>query len=187
MIRAAVILAVLWPAGALACACCAERGERFAYDMELGAYEMDQLGQVAAQGPAHLFLTACGTVCVKGIDDPQERYAVALETGDGAVTLVLGDEGGQARGRIVFTMPQAFTYAGVDTDPLSESRSVALYTELRFRGRAEGQGDFAGGMAELVISGRGNMCIGAGGFDHWRLEVHADGVDYRLFGGLGRK
>ena len=185
MRRAATLVALLWPAGALACACCAERGERFAYDMALGDYEIAQIATLKADGPAHLFLTACGMACVQGVRDPQERYSVQLEAAPDALRFLLSDADGVARGSLSLTLPERFIYFGVDTEPLVQASGMTLYTEMRLPGRATGTGDFSGVEgAELVLSGPGNMCIGAKNLAHWRLELRGEGVDYRLFGGL---
>ena len=173
-------LLLMIPGAALACACCAERGERFEYEVALGDYERGELARVRADGPAILYQTSCGLECVRGIARPKDSYDVTLSVSKDAVVFTM-----PGHGDLRFDLPASFAYFGTDTNPTGDAGNVPFYTELRFLGAVTGSGDFEGSApAELVISGAGNICIGAGGFDHWRLRVAGEGVDYRLFGAL---
>jgi hypothetical protein len=186
-ITALCAAAALWPAAALACACCADPGARFAQVAKLGAWERDQIAALSAQGPAQLYLDDCGEACVDGIADPRPRYDVEMATGATGVTLTLDGGAAGARGEIVLPWPDRYTWFGTDTDPAAETDAPDVYVELRLKGRVRGTGAFAADgakRAELVLSGFGNMCITTRSFDGWMLTVRDEGADYRLFGGV---
>ena len=180
MIWRGAAFALLIPGHALACACCADPGERFEYQVSFGEYERGELASLQADGPAFVFQTACGTDCIQGIDALQDEYDVSINVEES--DLVFGIEG---HGELTFEMPDTFTYYGVDLSPTEDAQPTVLYTEMRFRSRVITSGDFSSGRsAELVISGEGNICISAQAMEHWRLSVSGDGVNYRLFGEL---
>lgn len=181
MIRALALMAALLPGGALACACCAEHGERHLYALELGDWEASELGQLGAATEARLFVTNCGLDCVSGIDDPKLSYPVEIEIDAAEARFDFG-----AAGELRFEMPRAYTRFAVDTDPTAEGGQAPLYTEMWLSGTVSGTGDFAagGGAGDLVLSGTGNLCFDAARLTHWRLDVTAAGVSYRLYGAL---
>ncbi|QGX98179.1 hypothetical protein EI983_07760 [Roseovarius faecimaris] len=186
MIRLVFALLML-PGAALACACCAERGERYAYQVEMGGYERAELARLRADGAAKLFVTACGLDCVTGLTDPQLDYGVEISVDEGGVTFGFADAQGRARGGLEMAWPEGYVLSGVDTDPLSDAPDAQLYTEMRLTGTARGTGDFASDgplSATLIYAGRGNMCLQAAGLTHWSIDVAGEGVNYRLFGGL---
>ena len=71
MIRGlALSLALTAMAGqALACACCADRGERDVIEVTRDAYIEGEFGYLRSDGRAELFVTPCDLDCVRGIDD----------------------------------------------------------------------------------------------------------------------
>lgn len=186
MIRLVAALLML-PGGALACACCAERGERFAYEVQMGRYEQGELARLSAEGSARLFVTDCGFDCVRGISAPQDEYDVALTVNEAGLRFGFADQGGRARGALQMNWPERYVFSGVDTEPMAQSPDARLYSELRLAGEVTGSGDFAGGApleATLIFAGRGNMCFQAAGLTHWVLDVSGEGAGYRLFGAL---
>lgn len=173
------LLAAL-PGAALACACCAEKGTWFDERMALGDYEREELAKLRAEGPAILFLTACGMECIQGIEDPKDNYAVEMSLSDDALTFLLGDHGD-----VRFSLPDSYEFFAVDTDPTKDGSAPKVYTEVRLDGTVTGRGDFEGEAdAQLILSGPGNMCISARNLAHWRLSVIGEGLDYRLLGAL---
>lgn len=186
MIRLLALFLML-PGAALACACCAERGERFAYEVQVGGFEQGELARLSAEGPAKLFVTACGLECVKGLKDPQYEYGVTLSVNDAGLRFDFADPDGDERGALQMGWPASYVFSGVDTDPMAQAPDAQLYSELRLAGEVTGSGDFAGEEpmeATLVFAGRGNMCFQAAGLTHWVLDVSGEGVSYRLFGAL---
>jgi len=168
-------------------ACVAPSGTRFEQVAGLGEWERSRIAALAPDGPARLYLTACGFDCVKGISDPRRAYDATMEVDEGAVTFVLSADG-TVRGRLAFAWPDAYTWFGADIRP-GDGSGDDLYTELRLSGALTGQGDFAHdgpARAELVLSGFGNMCITARSFSGWSLTVSGPGAEYRLYGGLVR-
>ena len=92
-------------------------------------------------------------------------------------------------GTVRFEWPEDYTWFGVDTDLSDSDRSAKLYTEMRLRGTVTGTDAFAmeaPAPAELVLSGTGNICVGAASFQNWTLSVAGEGASYRLFGSLTR-
>ncbi len=181
-----IALAML-PQSAFACACCAERGERFLYKSELGHWELSEMAAVRAASPAQLFVSACDLECVSGISNPLYEYGVEVAVSEAGVDFDLSDEAGRFRGTLSFDLPAEYTYFGVDPEPGKSEGEPLLFTEIRFKGDVYGSGDFAGTKAveaELIYSGFGNMCIGPGNFANWSLNVVGDGNEYRLFGAL---
>lgn len=181
MIRLVAFLLML-PGAALACACCAERGERQDYTVKLGEWEREELGRLRATSPARLYTTACGMECVKGVRGAQTAYEVMLGMSGTRVEFDLVDAG-----RLVFEMPQTYSRFAVDTDPMAAETKVTLYTELRLKGRVSGTGDFAdvqSARGELVFSGPGNACFNVDSLQAWGLSVEDEGVAFRLFGAV---
>lgn len=187
MIRLAALILAAWPGAALACACCAEKGERFDYQIEMQEWELRELASRDVAQPAYLFVTACDLDCAKGIAGPQYKYGVEIAYAEAGVEFDLSDETGTHRGTIGLDWPTHYTYFGVDTDPMAAPPDPMLYLEMRLDGEAYGTGDFEQKTplkAELIFSGRGNMCFSAGALTHWVLSITGDGVEYRLFGAL---
>ena len=182
-----VLLLLMLPGAALACACCAEKGERFERQIDFDYAVINQLATLEPVQPARLFLTACGMECVVGVVDPQEAYDVVIAVGEAGVEFDFSDTEGRYRGTIGMNWPAPFTLTGVDTDPTGEGHDPALYLELQMRGKSYGTGDFATiqlAETELVFSGHGNMCFDPGLLDNWVLTVRDEGVDLRLFGAV---
>lgn len=186
--RGAAILSLAWVTGqAQACACCAERGERFADPVVMTQEHVAQLAARAAEGPAFVFVSACDLDCVEGVTDPQYEYRVEIAVSEAGIDFDLTDMSGAYRGTLGLNWPERYTRIGVDIDPSGAAATVMLYHEMQFLGDAYGTVDFAGiqgASVELTYSGMGNMCFGPETARDWRLSVVDDGVDFRLFGRL---
>lgn len=183
-IKLLAVLLGIAPGAALSAACDAEPGARFAQSAALGDWEVGQIARLTPEGPAWLYLSACGFDCVAGIATPRRAWEAAMTTDAQGITLTLS-QGGQARGQLRFAWQQSYEWFGADT-ALTGTGAGALYTEMRFAGTLTGSGDFAAGPfpAELVLSGAGNACIVARGFSGFSLSVEGPGARYRLFGRL---
>ncbi len=65
-----------------------------------------------------------------------------------------------------------------------------LYKELRFKHKVQsGTGIFKNGIAPateyfFVLQGRGNNCLNASDFTHWRLEITGRKAGYAFYGNL---
>lgn len=182
-------MAVLWPGVAPAGPCDSAPGARFRQVAALGEWERGQIARLTPEGPARLYLGACGMGCVEGIAHPRAEWDVAIwdvaiESGGNGIVFMLSG-GGSERGTLTFPWPESYEWFGADTS-LGGGRA-ALHTEMRFEGAIAGRGDFAhdGPLpAELVLTGAGSACITARGFTGWTLSVEGAGASYRLFGRL---
>ena len=188
-VQMAALMAV--PGPVLACACCADPGARVERTVRMTQDDVGAFAARKAGAVAHVMLTACGLDCVKGVSAPREAYAVELAVSEAGIEFDLSDVSATYRdiyrGTVGFDWPAHFTYYAVDSAPDPDRETTVLYTEIRMRGEAYGDGDFEtrGLMAaELVFSGLGNMCFDAGALTHWRLNVTGDGYDLRLYGTL---
>ena len=191
--RAAAAVLMLAMAAALpgraatACACCADRGERFLYAIDLNDWEISELAALRAASPARLFVSECGIDCVRGIADPQTAYDVDLAISSADAVLTMSDAKGVPRGTLTVEMPSRYTYFGVDIAPPGAADAPRLYTEMRLAGTVRGTGDFAGAgpvSGELVFAGFGGRCIRSVGFDRWSLTVSSPGVEFRFTGAV---
>ena len=175
------VLFAMSPGVALACACCADKGERMYHDQEIGDYEYSELTTIGAQGRAHVFTTACDD-CVEGIVNMQYDYPVHLIVDNNEVWIVLGEGS-----RISLPLPQSYTRFAVDMDPTKDGPPGLLFNEVRFKGTLNAHGDFAaanGAEGEFILTGRSNACWNAADFTHWSLDAKGEGVYFRLFGGV---
>ncbi len=175
----------LVPAAAQARPCDAAPGARFEHEIALGEWERHEIGRVAPAGPARLYLTRCGMDCVRGIRAPQPAYDAAFEVNETGIRVILSS-GGAERGTLRMAWPERYVWFGADPE-LSLRRRATLYNELRLFGEVIGSGDFATPApveAELVLSGKGDMCVLARNFDGWTLSVAGETAAWRLFGRL---
>lgn len=182
----------------LACACCAEPGQRFVGASRFGSDSLgaQTIGQLQPDGKAQLYTTVADwEEQIRGLNNPDksERYTVKLERDDKTWALKFSDNKGNS-GVVIIALPKTFTYFAVDTAPgaLPASASLQLYKELRVKGVMHGLGMFAlrtRGLvrAELIFHGRGNGCTSPDQFTHWTLDVNGPGARYRLYGRLSRK
>ena len=182
MIRAG-LLALLFalPGPLFACACCAEAGERSTITHAI-QHAGNLHDAMARAKDAHLFTTACGMECVKGISPPDDQYEVSIG-GEGA-ELTLGLQGATGSGEITLSLPGTFTQFKVDPKP-EPAPNTTLYIERRFAVGLVGSGTFTTDwplVGELVLSGFGNHCEDVSQSTHWSLDVDQIGARYRLFG-----
>lgn len=166
---------------ALACACCAERGDRVHDSIDRGEFEDEEFSKLRALGPALVYLSACGMDCVKGLDQSRDSFDLGLTMMDGKLHLE------NSAGAMSLILTPEFTSFAVDTDPFSEGNMTMLYRELRFSGVLTASGVFSdtdGAKAEFVLAGESNQCWMIENLTHWRLDVSGDNAEFRLFGRL---
>jgi len=175
------------PQAARACACCAEPGTRFNYDLTLEQTDIEEFARLRGVAPTRLFLDACGGECVTGISEIAETYSADFRVQDGVLQIVTRAPAGTIR----MPLSQEYRQFGVDTDPLGPGYQRDLYQEFTFTGQIAADGIFATADhsdALLVLAGRSNMCWSAENFTHWMLfvggDVDGDGAGFQLYGGL---
>ena len=179
----------------LACACCAEEGQRVEGQHELQAHELVELARVQLGATARL-RTGAGDVAdySKGIRDAAQSYVVTLarksdKRGD-QWTMAFREPKGKT-GTLAFLLPKVVEEFFVDVrdGKTGGGGGPLLYKELRLRMPIGGTGVFepgmaAGTMARLVLQGRGNLCTEAEQLTHWSLAVSGPKAAYMLFGSL---
>lgn len=182
---------VLQAPAALACACCADPGERVESSGKLKASEKAELEQVRFAKKARLYVNDAFPDGIHGLAAPTATYEIAQTRQGDRWIFSLKDENGKT-GAISFTLPATYEefFADLhDTKPGTETR---LYKEWRFNapltaanatGIAAGAG-VAGTTVRLVLQGRGNACTWAAQFTDWTLVVSGPKVGFVLFGKL---
>ena len=184
MIRVAfTALALGHPGALIACACCADPGERSLIEHAIH-YAGDVPSAMSRAKEAHLFTTECYMDCVEGIDPADDFYDLQVTTEDNSLSLTLNGENGA--GVLYLSLPATFTQFKVDTEPHLRPNTT-LYVERRFTVSIDGTDAFETSSAlvgELVLSGVGNHCEDATFATHWSLSVDAASANYRLFGSL---
>lgn len=175
---------------ALACACCAEPGQRNLVTEPFGGYATEELVSLQFADRATTFMTACDQDCVEGISVFSDGYkAEAKWTDDGALHFDLTADKAEGSGSLTLSRPKDMTLFTTDPTPGSNAGMVQLYTEWRVQAPVTGTGAFKAvnpktTTATLIIHGTGNSCVSTVGMTHWTLDVEGDGVDFRLFGKL---
>ena len=165
---------------ALACACCAEKGERFTQVDTLDAYAQGELAALVSAGPVQSFVTACDLECLRGVQNPQYNYEGTLSLQNGIAHLDLG-----LAGELDLPLGESLTRFAVDPTPFAEGPVASLYSEFRFVGPLIASDDFqaaTGANAELILVGQTNWCWSAADLTHWILDVSGPEVEFRLFG-----
>lgn len=184
-----VLMLVLAPS-AQACACCAEPGTWFERSGPMAGFEYAELQRVRFSPVAKLYLTAGGIDTIKGIQNASGRYTLTQSRVGRRWQLMFRDARGNS-GMVVFSIPRSAVTHGVDLRDGRQSGGGGplLHKEYRLAGVVSGTGIFARGMAgqprfRLILQGRGNVCLAAGDFKHWRLEVTGPRADYAFYGSL---
>lgn len=173
---------------ALACACCAEHGQWFHDSHAINDNEAQTLNRVQFASEAKTYLTAAGTEGIRGTASPAETYKLVTTKDERRWRWTFTDAKGQT-GVLAFNIPQSTNSYGTD---LRDGKSAPgggplLYKEWQMRGRVWGNGIFAAGMSgqpqfHLILQGRGNSCMSAGDWRHWRLEVSGQSANFAFYG-----
>jgi len=187
---AAVLMFFLLPSGAFACACCAEPGTYSINVKKPDKSELDELKKISF-GTANLFMTAAGEDNIKGISAPGENYSLNGLFQSNAWKLNFTDDKGKT-GMLNLPMPTSMVAFAADIHDGKEGGAGGplLYKELRFKHKVQsGTGIFKNGIAPateyfFVLQGRGNNCLNASDFTHWRLEITGRKAGYAFYGNL---
>jgi len=185
----AAVLALAAANAALACACCANPGQRHVRTAPLDADKRDELGQLRFAATAELFTGEADPEDVKGITTPSRRYRLNAAWEDDRLVFALRNQ--QARsGTLSFRRPSTIFLFEVDPrDDPGSSLEPVLYKEWKLTGRAAGSGVFSAGLGpgqelSLILHGRGNSCTSIDQFKHWSLVMQGPKANYTLFGDL---
>jgi hypothetical protein len=144
-----------------------------------------EISKIKIKGTAHLFLDACGMVCVRGIDTPQEFYEADLSIDQGIWTLSFSSPDAP-KGALRWATPDSLTFFRADASPEAKSGDATLYAELSMDIDITGSGAFDVSLepAELIFTGESNACIDASRLRHWHLRVRTEDVRFHFFGDL---
>lgn len=167
------------------CACCAERGEYSIRVKKPDDYEIGEIKRLRI-AETNLYTDAGYPDTIKGISPLTENYtAVFLWQNAGWKFDFKNDKNSTG----ILNLMKSATMVDYRTDTYNEGEPV-LYKELRFKSKVTGgTGIFKTGIAPateyfLVLQGKGNNCMNAEDFTHWRLEITGKKADYAFFGKL---
>jgi hypothetical protein len=180
------VASLLWPAGAFACACCAEPGAWYERTDRVEEYQWTELNRLRFDAVANVY-TEAGEDAVKGISNPADEYSLTLSRQARRWDLKYRDKQGRT-GTLTLTIPTTAVQFGVDTHEAQGGETV-LYKELRLTGALTGSGIFKSGSTpqtkfRLILQGRGNNCMAAEDFKHWTLQIFGPRASYTFYGSL---
>jgi hypothetical protein len=195
-------LGFIFPAGAWACACCAEPGTYMIWTGKPGEHELAVLREMEFDKTALLYLTEADFEIIRGLDEIKSDFSAKNWVATaGEFDLVntftakvwkftLKTRSGKT-GTLTLPMPTQMVQFKVDIhDTKDTGLGVNLYKEFRFKGNVQsGTGIFRAGIAGpttyfLVFQGRGNGCDNATDFTHWHLEIDGRKAKYEFYGKL---
>jgi hypothetical protein len=185
---AAMLLLLLRPSVADACACCGDPGLRIEASEKMTSYERGEIGRFNLENKAKTYSNAGWPDGVKGIADPQTEYAVTYSVMKDVVTFTFKDQG--KTGALSFAMPKTLEVFAVDRKPGASGGDPTLYKEWRLTSAVTPTGIFASAnsktppIARLIFHGEGNACTDATQFTHWTLVVKGPNADFTFFGSL---
>ncbi len=188
----AFIALLLWPAVALACACCSEPGHYYSGLADLDDHPLSELKRLRAARTASLYETAAGLEeDAVGIDQPKSSYSIQSAFVGNVWRFTF--RSGASSGTLELPLPTKMWShsADIHDGKLSPGGGPSLYKEWRIEGDVKGTGIFKNGTAQaakyvLVLQGRGNACDNAEDFGHWRLQVNGEKARFAFHGKLGR-
>lgn len=192
-------ISALFPANAVACACCAESGHYSIGTSKPGEYQLDILKEMTFDKTAELYLTAADFEAVKGLGAIEaEMFAAESDTiGFSSVfaaknwKLNFKTPKGKT-GTLTLPLPAQMLSFRVDIHDGKNSGGGGplLYKEWRFKGSVQsGTGFLQAGIIKpttyfLVFQGRGNGCDDLTNFTNWHLEINGAKAKYEFFGKL---
>ena len=195
--RAALLLAFMLAGlpSAFACACCTNVGWRY---VEVEAFAPPRAAQVELMKFASAAKLMLGEASegIKGIDDSEENYKLAVTRAKDRITFAFTDEKSR-KGTLALAMPKTISIFEVDPRGrnAAEDKAVdgsvgpSLYKEWKLTANAAGDGLFkaiVGGQQKmtLIFHGHGIGCTDASHFTDWTLLVHGKGGNITMFGRL---
>jgi hypothetical protein len=193
-LAALVVLAA--PGEALACACCTNPGQRYVDVETLDPGRLEEIESLRFGTEARLYVGEAGVEAIKGIQDPAERYDLAVNWDKTHpvktdISFTLSNPGGRS-GTLSLRLPQTISIFEVDPrDSPDQGTGPVLYKEWKLIGEVTGTGAFSGTnspkqVLTLILQGRGNSCTSAADFTHWTLVTEGPKGSYSLFGELAK-
>ncbi|MBS1792798.1 MAG: hypothetical protein JSS81_03030 [Acidobacteria bacterium] len=198
---AALALVSLFPSRALACACCAEKGEYYISTEKPDTYKLGLLEEMKFDDAAELYMNEAGFDGIKGLKSIEKDYDANDWTATpdffnlsgvfAAKTWKLNFKTKTGKtGTLVLPVPAQMLSFKADLHDTPEDTEVAVYKEWRFKGVVQSGNGFLGASIVkpttyfLVLQGRGNNCDNAEDFKYWRLEITGRNAGYAFFGKL---
>lgn len=186
MLAALVAAALAYPAWAMACACCANRGDYSERTGPILAFERDELVRLRFGPVANLRQTPAFPDDVRGISPLENRWRVSQFRRGLIFQLTLRDARGN-KGTLSFVLPRHATRLHVDPQDgrVSGAGGPLLYKEWRLDGTLHTSGIFKGSgkpRFRLVLQGRGNQCVNVRDFRAWILQVSGPTASFQLYG-----
>lgn len=181
-----LMASLLWPARALACACCAEPGTWYERTDRIDEYQWTEFNRLRFDAVANVYSEA-GEDAVKGIQNPADEYTLTLSKQARRWDLRYRDKQGRT-GTLTLTIPATAVQFGVDMHD-TQGGETQLYKEVRLTGALTGTGIFKGGSTpqtkfRLILQGRGNNCMAAEDFKNWTLQIFGPRASYTFYGSL---
>jgi hypothetical protein len=185
---AALLALATWNT-ALACACCANPGQRSVRTVPLDADKRDEISQLRFARTAQLYTGEAEPEDVKGIATPSAQYDLNVAWENDRLVFALRDR----RARVgTLSLARLRTISQFEVDPRNDAGSglgPVLYKEWTLTSPAAGSGVFSAGLGpgqelSLILHGRGNSCTSIDQFKHWTLVMRGPKANYKLFGDL---
>ncbi len=167
------------------CACCAERGEYSIKVRQPDNFEMSELKRLQI-AETNLFTTPGYPDNIKGLNPLSESYTSTFRWLNSGFKFDFENEKNAPGSLNLTKSPNMIDFR---TDTYNEGEPI-LYKELRFKYKVlSGTGIFQRGIVPateylLVFQGKGNHCLAAEQFTHWRLEITGKKASFAFFGTL---
>ncbi|MCG5061346.1 MAG: hypothetical protein KA714_26105 [Limnoraphis sp. WC205] len=182
----ALMILLLHPAKAYACACCAYAGQWFNTTQNLDSSVLERLNGLKFDQTANLYTTAAGLEeTIIGITSPSESYTLSHSKNKRSWNFRFINQQGKTVGNLSFSLPQTFLSFGTDLydKPTPDNR---LYKEERLSGRITGSGIFTPGMTSdtqytFITQGKDNNSCSSPS-EHWILKVSGSKARYSFYG-----
>lgn len=196
---AALLLATLFALAqtsfAFACACCTNPGQRYVENTKLLPFQRNLIDELRFTKQANLFVGERDPADIKGIANPSETYAFAVNRQKDRLVFSFRDEK-KNEGSLTLVAPDAVAIFEIDPrepdSPVHSGLGPVLYKEWRLTAPFAGTGIFKAGNGgyqriTLILQGRGRNCPEAGQFTHWTISVHGPLGNYLFFGELEKQ
>lgn len=187
-----LVVFLLFPPSSFACACCTESGQYYLGEQDLDEYRIGILREVQFL-TADLFAREPYGISFDRLGEDNIEFSASGSLEQKTWRIDLVSLNGSA-GSLTLSMPSGLTEYMADTHDESikdmPHMGPILYKELRFKSKVEkGTGFLQEGIDNdtgyfLVLQGRGNSCMNAEDYTHWRLEVSGENADYAFWGRL---
>ena len=172
-----------WPAQALACACCATKGDYTFATEAIKQFEVSELVRLKFAPKANLRMGPAFPEDVKGLKHVAPSYALT-QFRHGLIWVLTLKDGKGHSDTVSFVLPRkaAKLAADVQDGKASPGGGPLLYREWTLRGKLSGTAPTAPATFRLILSGRGNACMNAHDFRSWILQASGPKVGFTLYG-----